>query len=197
MLTAQLVSRGVHTLSALLLKAPRCTSNLRPNLSLPRLQPRRPVLRLERPLLAHGSASQEEKRLPFQSMLAPPPHFLNRKKGSPRPTPSSFNLSLSLSPLQPAPSRVTAAHDMSTPASGRQCWAYLERQRVGRAGREGRRCWAEARVGQDLLGRIVEDLRWSRWSVGQLGQRDLPQRLETHQLALPKAGGTLSLKPPF
>lgn len=134
---------------------------------------------------------------PFQSMLAPPPHFLNRKKGSPRPTPSSFNLSLSLSPLQPAPSRVTAAHDMSTPASGRQCWAYLKRQRVGRAGREGRRCWAEARVGQDLLGRIVEDLRWSRWSVGQLGQRDLPQRLETHQLALPKAGGTLSLKPPF
>lgn len=71
-LTAQLVSRGVHTLSALLLKAPCCTSKLRPNLSLPRLQPRRPVLRLERPLLAHGSASREEKRLPSVHGGKPP-----------------------------------------------------------------------------------------------------------------------------
>lgn len=43
------------------------------------------------------------------------------------------------------------------------------------------------------MSRVVEDLRWCRRPVGQLGQRDLPQRMETCQLALPKAG-TLGLE---
>lgn len=42
-----------------------------------------------------------------------------------------------------------------------------------RAGGEGRGRRAEARVGQDLLGGVVEDLRRSGRAVGQLGRGDL------------------------
>lgn len=54
-------------------------------------------------------------------------------------------------------------------------WTYLQRQRVGRAGGEAARHRAEAGVGQDLLGGVVEDLRRSGPAKGQLGHRDLPR----------------------
>lgn len=65
------------------------------------------------------------------------------------------------------------------PARGRS--AYLEGQRVRRAGGDSRGHRAEARGGQDLLGGVVEGLRRCGRAVGQLGQRDLPQRMETCQ----------------
>ena len=61
---AQRVLHGVYTLGVRLLKPRRCTSKPRPNLSWPGLPPLRPGLLRELPLLAHGSASREEKRHP-------------------------------------------------------------------------------------------------------------------------------------